>query len=123
MPRRSAANSSPLDGRVGFAAGSTDMGNVSHRVPSIHPMIACSPPEVTIHHPDFAHWAASERGDKACIDGAKALAMTALDLMTDAALMRAAKAEFAETGEELHAAVAAAYDPDGVVHTGGCGCC
>jgi amidohydrolase len=112
-----------IDPRAGGAAGSTDMGNVSHRVPSIHPTIACSPPDVTIHHPDFARWAASDRGDKACIDGAKALAMTALDMMTDGDLLAAAKAEFAESGDESSAAVDAAYNREGVHHTGGCACC
>ncbi len=52
-------------------AGSTDMGNVSHRVPSIHPMLAVAPEEVIIHKAEFARWAASERGDAAVIDGAK----------------------------------------------------
>ena len=33
--------------------GSTDMGNVSHLVPSIHPMIAVSPAHVAIHTADF----------------------------------------------------------------------
>jgi amidohydrolase len=62
-------------------AGSTDMGNVSYRVPSIHPMLACAPPNVVIHHPDFARWAASELGDRAVIDGAKALALTAAEFL------------------------------------------
>jgi len=30
------------------------MGNVSYRVPSIHPMLAAAPNNVVIHHPDFA---------------------------------------------------------------------
>jgi amidohydrolase len=60
-------------------AGSTDMGNVSKWVPSIHPMIKVSPPHVATHSPDFTEWAASDDGDRAVIDGAKALAMTALD--------------------------------------------
>ena len=34
--------------------GSTDMGNVSYVVPSIHPMIAVSPPHISIHTPEFA---------------------------------------------------------------------
>ena len=67
-------------------AGSTDMGNVSHRVPSIHPMIASAPPNVVIHHPDFAHWAGSEMGDQAAIDGAKGLAMTAAEYLLSPAL-------------------------------------
>lgn len=67
-------------------AGSTDMGNVSYRVPSIHPMLACSPPNVVIHHPDFAHWAGSEMGDLAALDGAKALALTAAEFLLDGSL-------------------------------------
>ncbi|MBV9331731.1 MAG: M20 family metallopeptidase, partial [Alphaproteobacteria bacterium] len=64
-------------------AGSTDMGNVSHRVPSIHPMIAVAPTNVIIHNAEFARWAASERGETAVLDGAKALAQTAIDVMCD----------------------------------------
>ena len=80
------------------AQGSTDMGNVSHRVPAIHPMIAAAPPHVTIHHPEFAKWAASELGDSAALDGAKALAMTALDYLADADLRREARAAFEAAG-------------------------
>jgi len=59
---------------------STDMGNVSYLVPSIHPMIAVSPPDVPLHSAEFARWAGSEEGDRAVIDGAKAMAMTVVDL-------------------------------------------
>jgi metal-dependent amidase/aminoacylase/carboxypeptidase family protein len=59
---------------------STDMGNVSHLVPSIHPMIALSPPDVSLHSAEFARWAGSPDGDRAVLDGAKAMAMTVLDL-------------------------------------------
>ncbi|HET7720636.1 MAG TPA: M20/M25/M40 family metallo-hydrolase, partial [Acidimicrobiales bacterium] len=63
---------------------STDMGNVSYLVPSIHPMIAASPPDVPLHSAEFARWAASEEGDQAVLDGAKAMAMTVMDLwLTD----------------------------------------
>ena len=74
--------------------GSTDMGNVSYRVPSIHPMLQASPLHVTIHNPEFAKWAGSEMGDAAALDGAKALAMTALDYFTDADLRERARAIF-----------------------------
>ena len=60
--------------------GSTDMGNVSHVVPSIHPMIGVSPSDVVIHTPGFAEHAGGPRGDLAVLDGAKALAMTAADV-------------------------------------------
>ena len=71
----------PYEEAVKFGAGSTDMGNVSHRLPSIHPMLAVAPPNVVIHNPEFAKWAASEKGDAAVIDGAKALALTAADFL------------------------------------------
>ena len=67
-------------------AGSTDMGNVSYRVPSIHPMLACAPPNVVIHNPEFAKWARSEQGDAAALDGAKALALTAAEFLQSKSL-------------------------------------
>ncbi len=60
--------------------GSTDMGNVSYVVPSIHPMIQVSPPGVPIHSEQFVAYALGADGDRAVIDGAKALAMTVADL-------------------------------------------
>ena len=54
----------PLEQMSPSSAGSIDMGNISHRVPSIHPLISCAPPEVVIHNPEFAKWAASELGDQ-----------------------------------------------------------
>jgi amidohydrolase len=106
----------------GFA-GSTDMGNISHRVPSIHPMISSAPPNVVIHNPEFAKWAASEKGDAAVLDGAKSLAMTAIDYLTDAPLRDAAKSDFAKTADVSSQAVGLAFDPEGVMDVGGCGCC
>ena len=84
----------PFDRLPPGVAGSTDMGNVSHRVPSIHPMIAAAPLHCTIHHPEFAKWAGSELGDRAALDGAKALAMTALDFLCDGALRERVRADF-----------------------------
>jgi amidohydrolase len=81
----------PYEQALGFGAGSTDMGNVSHRTPSIHPMLAVAPPGVVIHNPEFAKWAGSSEGDKAVIDGAKALALTAADYLLSPALQRQAK--------------------------------
>jgi amidohydrolase len=110
----------------GFA-GSTDMGNVSHRVPSIHPMIAVAPPNVIIHNAEFARWAASDRGDAAVLDGAKSLAHTALDLMCDEGLMERVRADFAATADLSKSALAALQEkvphnhPDVYAHAG-CGC-
>ncbi|HKA16475.1 MAG TPA: M20 family metallopeptidase [Myxococcota bacterium] len=88
----------PYDKLPAGLQGSTDMGNVSQRVPSIHPMLAASPPHCTIHNAEFAKWAGSEMGDAAAIDGAKALAMTALDFLADADLRDRTRACFGAGG-------------------------
>lgn len=75
--------------------GSTDMGNVSYLVPSIHPMIKVAADGVAIHTVDFAEWARSPDGDKAVLDGAKVMAMTVVDLWTSAELRDATRAAFA----------------------------
>jgi acyl-CoA synthetase (AMP-forming)/AMP-acid ligase II len=75
--------------------GSTDMGNVSKVVPSIHPMIRVAPPGVPIHSHDFATHARSAAGDEAVVLGAKAMAMTIADLWADPAAVDRAKAELA----------------------------
>jgi amidohydrolase len=75
--------------------GSTDMGNVSHLVPSIHPMIKVAPAGIAIHTEDFARHAASPAADRAVIDGAKMMALTAIDFWLDARLRDEIGADFA----------------------------
>jgi amidohydrolase len=84
---------SPVDPAPGEGVvGSTDMGNVSHVVPAIHPMIQAAPAGVAIHTAAFAEHARAPIGDRAAIDGAKVLALTVLDLWTDASLRDAVAA-------------------------------
>lgn len=111
----------PIRDLPGGYAGSTDMGNVSHRVPSIHPMLAVAPAGVIIHNPEFARWAASDKGDEAVIDGAKSLAWTALDLMTDAQLMGRVRLDFDATAEASRLAIEKTIHAHDHAH-GGCGC-
>ena len=68
--------------------GSTDMGNVSHRFPTIHPMIGFGDTNALPHTPEFAQLAGSEPGDKAAIDGAILLALTAVDAALSPALRK-----------------------------------
>lgn len=77
--------------------GSSDMGNVSQTLPAIHPYVTIAEPGVGGHTPEFAAAAASEWGHQALIRGAKALAMTAVDLFARPDLLAEAKAEFART--------------------------
>lgn len=92
----------PLDHPAYARAGSTDMGNISHYVPAIHPNLASAPADCVIHNAEFARWAGSEMGDQAAIDGAKSLAMTAIDFFTDANLRADVKADF-DAGAEKRA--------------------
>ncbi len=74
--------------------GSTDMGNVSHVVASIHPMIAVSPPSVAIHTKDFVRYAGGSEGDRAVVDGARAMAATIADLWGEPGAIDQVRAEF-----------------------------
>lgn len=80
------------------AMGSTDMGNVSWAVPAIHPWLAVSPAGVSIHTSEFEALAAAPEGDRAVIDGAKTLALTAIDALTRPALLAEARRQFEESG-------------------------
>jgi amidohydrolase len=84
------------DPRVG--SGSTDMGDLSQAVPSIHPYLAiCDEGETLCHQHAFAACAASERGFQTMLTAAKAMARTTLDLLEDPALLAAVKSEFAQS--------------------------
>jgi hypothetical protein len=98
------------------------MGNVSHRVPSIHPCLGVAPTNVIIHNAEFARHAISDKGDLAVIDGAKSMAMTAIELMGDSSLLSRVKADFAATSELSKTALDTLSDHHhGHAHAG-CGC-
>lgn len=89
----------PADGRA--VVGSTDMGNVSYVVPSIHPMIQAAPHDVPIHTPEFAVHARGADGDRAVVDGAVALAWTIADVWRAEGVAEAVRAEFSGTIERV----------------------
>src|SRR5256885_3826190 len=62
------------------AAGSTDMGNISLAIPSIHPYIGIDSLPAVNHQPEFAAHCITPAAEKALVDGAIALAWTAVDL-------------------------------------------
>ena len=62
---------------------STDMGNVSYVIPAIHPIIGIDSAPAVNHQPEFTAAAATEAADDAILDGALALAWTAIDAATD----------------------------------------
>jgi len=66
--------------------GSTDMGNVSLAMPTIHPFIGIDSLPAVNHQPEFTAACITESADRALRDGALALAFTAIDLANDAAM-------------------------------------
>jgi len=62
---------------------STDMGNVSYAVPSIHPILGINSAPAVNHQPEFAAATVAPDADQAILDGAVALAWTAIDAATD----------------------------------------
>ena len=71
------------DARVPRPTISTDMANVSLTVPSIHPLLAIPTNGAVNHQPAFTQACVSEAADQAVIDGALALALTAIGVATD----------------------------------------
>jgi amidohydrolase len=66
--------------------GSTDMANVSLVMPTIHPMLGIGSFPAVNHQPEFTAHCVKSEADKAVIDGAIAMAWTAIDLATTDAL-------------------------------------
>ena len=81
-----------------FGFGSTDMGNVSQVVPSIHPMVAIAPLEVLAHSVEFATAAASEAGHEGLLDAARAMAMTVVDILGQPGILDKIRREFRNNG-------------------------
>jgi amidohydrolase len=65
---------------------STDMGNVSLVIPSIHPTMGIASMPAVNHQPEFTAHCIKPEADKALMDGALAMAWTGIDLASDIAL-------------------------------------
>lgn len=76
---------------------STDTGNVSVVVPTIHPSLAIAHRTTLRHSADFAKAAISPEGDRGLLDAAKALSMTAIDVLGDPGLLQHIEADFKES--------------------------
>ncbi len=85
---------------AGAGSGSTDFGNVSHVVPASYAYLSIAPKGTPGHSDEMRKAAGSAAGMDACINGAKLLAMTTIDLLTDRELLKRARREF-EKAERL----------------------
>ena len=82
--------------------GSLDMGNVSQKVPSIHPFIAVCKPGLASHTAEFGRATISERGREGLLLATRALALTAVDLLTDPFLVGEIRVEFERSRPEAN---------------------
>ena len=82
-----------LDGSPRGSFGSTDMGDVSHVVPSLHPIYAIEA-EAGNHTAQFTAAAATEDAHEATLGAARAMTLTALDWLSDPQLRAEAQAAF-----------------------------
>ena len=89
---------------AGTGGGSTDMGNLSYLVPSIHPMIQVAPAGVSLHSAEFAEYTAGDAANSAILDGAKIMAMTAIDMWLSESLQA-----------QVHQAFGSGVVPEGVL--------
>ncbi|MBJ7884045.1 amidohydrolase, partial [Bacillaceae bacterium HSR45] len=87
------SNEAVIDDDFGY--GSTDTGNVSHVVPTIHPHIKIGSRNLVGHTHRFREAAASLQGDQALIKGAKIMALMGLEIIENQTL-------FDEIVEEHH---------------------
>ena len=80
--------------------GSTDHGDVSHALPSLHPYIAIAPDGTAGHSIEMRQAAISAAGHTGLLNAAKGLAMTTIDLLCDENLMQEVKREFSATTQK-----------------------
>jgi len=74
--------------------GSTDVGDLSYALPSLHPEVAIIEEGVSCHTHEFRAAADSERGYRALIQGAEALALTGAEVVADAEVRERVRAAF-----------------------------
>jgi amidohydrolase len=79
-------------------AGSTDMANVSHEVPTIHPYLQIAPRGTPGHSREFAAHAGGADGDGTLATAIGVLAATTLDLLAEPGLVDRAWDELRQQG-------------------------
>lgn len=80
--------------------GSTDMGNISQVIPSIHPYIAIAPEGTPGHSTVFRDAAATPPALESAMKAGKAMALTAIDVLSDRDLLESARLEFEKRRKE-----------------------
>ena len=80
--------------------GSSDIGNLSQVIPTLHPEYAIGGLDDINHSRNFLSAVMSKKGEKAMTSMTRAMALTVYDLLADRALMKRVKADFAKAVRE-----------------------
>jgi len=96
--RRHLADAGLTDGPTDPNAGSTDMTNVSHEIPTIHPYMAIAPPGTPGHSHEFAAHAGGPDGDEMLPRAIRILAASAFELLSNPELVDQAWTQLREQG-------------------------
>ncbi|TBU24297.1 aminoacylase 1-like protein 2 [Dichomitus squalens] len=97
----------PVDYEYGIKSASTDFGNVTYVLPSLHPSFAI-PTKGSNHTPEFTEAAATKESHQACINMSITLSAIGLRLLTDDAFAEKVKKTFDEDKRLREAAAAQA---------------
>ncbi len=92
---------SPLDGPAETSSGSDDIAEVSWNVPTINLRYPSNIPGAVGHHWSSGIAMATPIAHKGAVAGAKAQAMTAIEIFTDPAVLAAAREYFAEQTKDV----------------------
>lgn len=84
------------------STASSDVGNVSRRVPTIQALAKAAPAGTIGHSPEMAKAAASEMGIKEMLNAAAGMAMTVVDLLARPVILTKIKEEFRRKCQESH---------------------
>jgi metal-dependent amidase/aminoacylase/carboxypeptidase family protein len=101
--RRHLADGGGVEGSRPPSLGSSDMGNVSQVVPTIHPYLAVATPGTALHTAGFTSQSVGPVADVALRLAVRTLAATVLELIGDTALVPEVRRSF----ERMRAAAGA----------------
>ncbi len=82
--------------------GSSDIGNVTLRVPAIHSYLSIADDSVNAHSIEFTKASISQRAKKIAIKGAKGLAMTGYEILHNEVLRKKINNEFQEKVPKIY---------------------
>ncbi|MCT4564274.1 MAG: M20 family metallopeptidase [Maledivibacter sp.] len=82
--------------------GSSDIGNVTLKIPAIHSYLAIAHDGVNAHSIEFTRYSISARAKEVAIKGAKGLAMTGYDILTNEGLRQSINKEFEEKVPKIY---------------------